>query len=167
MLARIVRHESQVILQDDERDHEADDRVGDLAPSATRIALATTPSETKPSTRAWLPSAISAGLCEPAPGAEADLRGDLVADEADHTGGGEQPQVGEVLRVDEPLDRLVQRDAGRDEDREHDDEPGELLAAVDRRKNAMPSGTAVSASPKLWIRSASSATEPESAKIAA
>jgi hypothetical protein len=30
-----------------------------------------------------------------------------------------------------------------------------------RRKNAMPSGTAVSASPKLWIRSASSATDPE------
>ncbi len=30
----------------------------------------------------------------------------------------------------------------------------------------MPSGIAVSASPKLWIRSARSATEPESAKIA-
>jgi len=32
------------------------------APSATTIALATTPSETNPSTRAWLPSAINAGL---------------------------------------------------------------------------------------------------------
>ena len=32
------------------------------APSETTIALAMTPSETKPSTRAWLPSAISAGL---------------------------------------------------------------------------------------------------------
>jgi hypothetical protein len=30
----------------------------------------------------------------------------------------------------------------------------------------MPSGTAVSASPKLWIRSASRATEPERTKIA-
>jgi hypothetical protein len=29
-----------------------------------------------------------------------------------------------------------------------------------RRKNAMPSGTAVSASPTLWMRSASSATLP-------
>ena len=38
------------------------------SPSATTIALATTPSETKPSTRAWLPSAIRAGLssCDPA-----------------------------------------------------------------------------------------------------
>ena len=31
-------------------------------PSATPSALTTTPSETKPSTRAWFPSAISAGL---------------------------------------------------------------------------------------------------------
>src|ERR671914_659577 len=57
-----VRHESQVIF-----------RITTVmsrpmmgspigAPSATTIALATTPSETNPSTRAWLPSAISAGL---------------------------------------------------------------------------------------------------------
>ena len=35
----------------------------------------------------------------------------------------------EVLGVDEALDRLVERHAGRDEDREDDGEPGELLAA--------------------------------------
>jgi len=35
-----------------------------------------------------------------------------------------------------------------------------------RNKNAIPSGSAVNASPKLWIRSASSATEFESTKIA-
>ena len=34
-----------------------------------------------------------------------------------------------MLRVDEALDRLVERDAGGDEDREHDGEPGQLLAA--------------------------------------
>ena len=34
-----------------------------------------------------------------------------------------------------------------------------------RRKNAIPSGTAVSASPKLWIRSARSATDPDRAKM--
>ena len=49
-------------LQDHERDPEADQWVGELESSATTIALATTPSETKPSTRAWFPSAISAGL---------------------------------------------------------------------------------------------------------
>ena len=32
------------------------------APSATTMALPTTPSETKPSIRAWLPSAMRAGL---------------------------------------------------------------------------------------------------------
>ena len=42
----------------------------------------------------------------------------------------------------------------------------ELLAADERRKNAIPSGTAVSASPELWIRSARSATEFESRKTA-
>ena len=61
--------------------------------------------------------------------AEADLCGDLVADKADHSGGGKDPEVREVLWVDEALDRLVERHAGRDEDREHDGEPGELLAA--------------------------------------
>ena len=31
--------------------------------------------------------------------------------------------------MDEPQDRLVEGDAGRDEDREHDGEAGDLLAA--------------------------------------
>ena len=46
----------------------------------------------------------------------------------------------------------------------------ELPAAVrsarsERNRNATPSGNAVAASPKLWIRSASSATDPDRAKI--
>ena len=81
------------------------------APSETTIALATTPSETKPSTRAWLPSAIMRRAREALAGAEAYLGGDLVADKADHSGGGQHPQVREVLRVDEALDRLVERHA--------------------------------------------------------
>ena len=51
-------------------------------PSATASALRTTPSETKPSTRAWLPSATSAGLAEPAPGAQTHLGRDLVPGES-------------------------------------------------------------------------------------
>ena len=47
-------------LQDHERDREADQRVGDRAPSDGERAQ-TTPSETKPSTRAWLPSARAPG----------------------------------------------------------------------------------------------------------
>jgi hypothetical protein len=61
-LVETVRQESQVILMI--TSVIARPMIGSamLAPSATPIALATTPSETKPSTRAWLPSATSAGL---------------------------------------------------------------------------------------------------------
>ena len=98
-------------------------------PRATTPALATTPSETKPSTRAWLPSATRAGLARRRPGAQPDLGGDLVADEADQPGEREHPQVRELLWVDQALDCLVGRDTGGDEDREDDGEAGELLTA--------------------------------------
>ena len=45
--------------------------------------------------------------------------------------------------------------------------PAVRSARSERITKAMPSGTAVSASPKLWIRSASSATEPDSTKMTA
>jgi hypothetical protein len=57
------------------------------------------------------------------------LRGDLVADKADRPSGGEHRQVGELLWVDEALDRLVERNAGRDEDREDDEESCHLLGS--------------------------------------
>jgi hypothetical protein len=44
--------------------------------------------------------------------------------------------------------------------------PARRSARADRRKKAIPSGTAVRASPKLWMRSASRAMLPERAKIA-
>jgi hypothetical protein len=43
--------------------------------------------------------------------------------------------------------------------------PASFSPRLLRRKNAMPSGIAVSASPKLWIRSASNATDPVVTKI--
>src|SRR5215211_2925001 len=60
-------------------------------------------------------------------GAVANVGGYLVADEADHPGCGQRPQVRELLRMDEALNRLVERDTGTDEDREDDEEPGKLL----------------------------------------
>ena len=69
--------------------------------------------------------------------------------------------------MDQPADRLEPGDAGADEDRRDHEQPGEPLGALgsqdegDRR-----AGSAVSASPKLWIRSASSATLLVSKKIA-
>src|SRR4051795_5183291 len=43
--------------------------------------------------------------------------------------------------------------------------PAPRSARSERSQNAMPRGTAVKASPKLWMRSASSATEPDSANM--
>ena len=72
-------------------------------PSATTIALATTPSETKPSIAGVVSVGDERGARESLAGAEPHLGGDLVADEADHAGRGEHPQVRQLLRVDEAL----------------------------------------------------------------
>jgi hypothetical protein len=69
------------------------------------------------------------GALEAVAGSEPYLGGDLVADEADHAGGSEQPEVGEGARVDEAFDRLAERDEGADEDCEHDHEAGDPFAA--------------------------------------
>src|SRR5437588_243727 len=60
---------------------------------------------------------------------QTNLSGDLVPDEAHESGPRERPQVRQVLRVYEAQNRLVERDAGRDEDRKHHGEAGKLLAA--------------------------------------
>jgi len=70
------------------------------------IALATTPSETSPSVRAWYPSATRAGLSSRFPRAKPDQRCDLIADEPDRSGGGQRTEVGEWLRIDQAPDRL-------------------------------------------------------------
>ena len=60
---------------------------------------------------------------------EAPKLRELVAEEANQAGCGQHPEVCQLLRVDEAHDRLVEGDAGGDEDGEHDCEAGELLAA--------------------------------------
>ena len=99
-------------------------------PSPTRIALATTPSETKPSTRAWLPSAIRAGLeaarrRAAAPG----RRCSLPRKPATPARASAHRCVGSSGWTNRS-DRLVERDRGGHEDREDDEEAGQLLAAV-------------------------------------
>ena len=66
------------------------------------------------------------------------LRGQLIADETDDPGSCEHPQMRQLLRVNQTLDRLVQRDTRGDEDREHDREPGELLAAEAAQEEGDP-----------------------------
>ena len=68
--------------------------------------------------------------------------------------------------MDQPRDRLDAGDAGADEDRRDDEQPGRSArrarSAAGTRRRAAPRSAA---SPKLWIRSASSATLPDRTKI--
>jgi hypothetical protein len=52
------------------------------------------------------------GALEAATAAQPHLGCDLVAEEADHSGGGERPEVGQMFWVDKALDRLVEGNAG-------------------------------------------------------
>ena len=125
-------------LEDHEGDREADDRVGDLRAERD---------DDRARDDGERDEAVDAGVVsvgghrrapEPPPRRQAHPRRELVADKADDAGRGEHPQVGQVLRVDEALDRHVERDAGGDEDRENDREPGESLAAHAAQKERDP-----------------------------
>jgi hypothetical protein len=98
---------------------------------------------------------------EPAPGAAADDGGQPVADESERSRDRECGEVLDVARMDQPGDGLVTGDARADEDRQTTANPARRSARALRIANAMASGMAVAASPKLWIRSASSATDPD------
>src|SRR5438034_126832 len=105
-------------MQDDQRDHKADDRIGDL--KAERHDSRTCKhAETHESIDA---SMLAVGYERRAPESLArpktHLRGEFIAHEADDTGQGQKPEMRQRTRVDEPLDRLAERDERTDEDRE-------------------------------------------------
>ncbi len=110
-----------------------------------RAPSATTPSETKPSNQRVVASGDQRRTGEAPSAAQPHRGGDLVADEADYAGGPEHPQVREVLQVDEAQDGLVERDAGGDENREHDGEAASFSPRDERRKKrsraALPTRT--------------------------
>lgn len=70
------------------------------------------------------------------------------------------------LRIDEAQDRLIAGDTGRAKIAATTNNPAIRSARTERKRKATPSGSAVAASPKLWIRSASSAMLPLERKIA-
>ena len=72
------------------------------------------------------------------PSAEPHLRGDLIAEEADHAGSGQHPKMRDRVRVDETLNRLVERHARGDKDRKNDGESCQLLAAKGAKKECDP-----------------------------
>ena len=65
---------------------------------------------------------------------QAYLRRDLVAEEADDAGGGEDPQVGGLFGVDQAVDRLVERHHRAHEGHRDDHLADELLAAEGAKK---------------------------------
>lgn len=87
-------------------------------------------------------------------GAEADLGGELVADETDQAGGGEQPEVLERARMDEALNLWTSATSALTKMARTTVRPASRSPRRLRKKKASPSGIAVRASPKLWIRSA-------------
>jgi hypothetical protein len=58
---------------------------------------------------------------------EPHLGGELIPGEADQAGRSKRPEVRELLGVEEALDGLVQRHAGRHEDRSDDRQTRDLL----------------------------------------
>jgi hypothetical protein len=59
-----------------------------------------------------LPSADEGGAVKPPAGAQAHTCGELVAEETNNAGSRKCPEVGELLRMDETLDRFEEGDAG-------------------------------------------------------
>ena len=105
--------------------------------------------------------------------ANPEERHKFVPQKPDHGRGGDRAQILDRLRLQHPPDGLDSCDHGAEQDQEDDGRPGEVLhLAIAVRESvcglqagqakAIQSGTAVRASPKLWIVSANRATLPES-----
>src|SRR5262249_11421687 len=112
-----------------ERDDQADERIGARQAETDEGGAGEDAKGDESVHAGMLAVGDEGGALQAVSGADADLGGDLVADEADDPGRSEQPQVRERARVAEALDRLKQRDHGADEDHEHDGESGETFAA--------------------------------------
>jgi hypothetical protein len=114
--------------EDDECDSEADQRVADACAERDNDRARDDPERDE---------AVDAGVVsisdqrragEAASATQPHPGGEFIANEADDAGGGKHPQMGERMRMDQALDRLVERDASGDRDREHDGEAGKLLS---------------------------------------
>ena len=143
------RHESPRVpcdLEDHEGDEEADERIA--AGQAERGEdRARDDSDGDEPVRPRVVAVGDESRAREAPaGAKPDPGGELVPCEPDHPGSGESPEMRQILRLDEPLDGLVEGDAGRSEDREDDGETGDLLrteAAQEERDSERHRGQSV------------------------
>ena len=103
---------------------------------------------------------------------DAENRNRLVANEADDARDGDRQQELDFLRVHQVVNALVKSHEGAEQNDRHDGDARKILDAPEavgkpgrglRRTswNAIQSGIAVTASPTLWMVSASNATLPE------
>ena len=135
-------------LEDHERDDQADDGIGSRQPEGHECGARDDPEGHQAIGARVVAVRDEGGARETVPRAKTNLRGQLVADEPDDPCCGECPEMRQILRMDEALDRLVERQADM-KIASTTARPAILSARKLRRANAIPSGIAVRASPKL------------------
>jgi hypothetical protein len=106
--------------EDHERDREPDERVRELESQSDEPCARDNAKADEGVDARVVAVGDERGAVEPVACAKPNLRRELVAEVPDHARTGERPEVGELLGVDQPDDRFVQRDASRKEDREDD-----------------------------------------------
>lgn len=116
-------------LEDHERDKQADDRVCAWKSDSDESGAHDDAERHEPVSSSVVPIGDERGTRESSSRSKSNLRRKLVTCQSDQPRRCEHPQVRYVLWVDEPLNRLVQRDTRGHEDREYHRESCEFLAA--------------------------------------
>jgi hypothetical protein len=98
--------------QDDKRDDQADERIPELEADADAEGAPDHREAHEPVGAGMRAVGDQRRALQASPGVRPDLRGDLVADEPDAAGGGECPEVVELLRIEEAVDGGGARDGG-------------------------------------------------------
>src|SRR5436190_17327517 len=117
-------------LEDDERDHEPDDRVGDVESQCDESRTCDHPEGHEAVDTRMTAVGEQGGTVEPSPGPQPNLCRNLVPDKADRTRSRQQPQVRKRARIQETLDRLPERDESAGKDREHHAESSPAFALL-------------------------------------
>src|SRR5215212_2938909 len=115
-------------LQDDKRDCQADERVCHVNSERDDNGAQENTEADETVYAGVAPVSDECGTFEASPGLRANLGCDLVADETDDPGCRKPPQVRQVSRMEETLDRLYESNACAGEDCQHHEEASEAFA---------------------------------------
>jgi hypothetical protein len=146
--------------KDDPRDHNGDDGIGQGDAEGDQGGAQHHTEADEAIGAGVVAVCDQSGTVEAVTGAQADLRRDLVAEKADRARDAEREQVPGGIWADDLLDREDTRTQALTKIAKTTASPAQRSALTDRSRKAIPRGTAVSASPRLWIRSANRATLP-------